>query len=370
MKASRNFLHYINSGPYRILIVDDEAPHRALEREILALPKYEVVEVASGEEALAVLKTLAFDAVLLDKRMPGIDGDEVCRRIRSDLSELLLPVIMVTGSGSSEDLSASMRAGATDFIRKPYNPLELTARVDAAVERKRMTDQLDSAESMLFALARMVEAKDEYTGDHCSRLTHNAIIFGQALGLDQEELLALRRGGVLHDIGKLGIPDSILLKPGKLDDSEWVVMKSHTTIGSQLCGGLKSMTGTVSIIRSHHERCDGSGYPDGLKGEEIPLLARVFQFIDIYDALSNERPYKKAMGRDQIIRIFEEETARGWRDPELAGVFLDILRNRPEELERTTSAIEDIGAHIYDEIARTGALDWDRRRREAGGTAA
>lgn len=350
-----------NGYPYHVLIVDDDPLHRALEREILGSSKYAVCEASSGMEALNTLRTRHFDVVLLDKRMPGMDGDEVCRTIRGELGLGMLPILMVTGNGDTDNLSLSFSAGASDFVRKPYEPNELLARVDAAVSHKRLTDQLDSAESLLFALARMVEAKDGNTGDHCSRLSHNGVVLGKVLGLGADELMALRRGGVLHDIGKLGIPDSILLKPGQLTEAEWVIMRQHVDIGARLVGGLKSMRLTAPIIRHHHERWDGSGYPDGLSGKEIPLLARVFQIVDIYDALAHARPYKRAMERKQVIEILEAEAARGWRDPDLTAIFLDIVRNRPEDLDAPQAPHDDLGLGLFSEIKVTGALDWDHR---------
>lgn len=347
--------------PYRVLIVDDDPRSRRLEREILDSPKYVLTEAGSGQAALDALRDHSFDVVLLDKRMPGMDGDEVCRRIRGDLGLSMLPILMVTGDGDIDNLTRSMAAGATDFVRKPYDPTELLARLDSAVCRKRLTDQLDSAEAMLFALARMVEAKDGTTGDHCSRLSHNGVVLGKALGLGPDELMALRRGGILHDIGKLGIPDSILLKPGKLTDDEWVIMRQHVDIGARIVGGLKSMRMTVPIIRHHHEKWDGSGYPDGLSGHDIPLLARIFQIVDIYDALTHARPYKQAMAREQVMAVMADEAARGWRDPELTAAFLDIVRDRPETLDVPQTAHDDLGLSLFSEIQRTGALDWDMR---------
>ncbi len=350
-------IHPGDNLPYRVLVVDDEAPHRALEREILDTPKYIVTEACNGLEALEILERQHFDVVLMDKRMPKLDGDETTRRIRDEMKDLMLPIIMVTGSNSSAELEASMHAGATDFVRKPYNPIELMARVDAAAARKRLTDQLDDAESVLFALARMVEAKDGTTGDHCTRLSHNSVMFGQMLGLQEEELQALRRGGVLHDIGKLGIPDAILLKPGALTEQEWVVMREHTTIGARLVGGLKSMQRTVPIVHFHHERWDGSGYPLGLRGEEIPLLARIFQIVDIHDALANPRPYKKALAQEEIIRILLQEAEKGWRQPELVQAFIELLHTRPDDLLVSAAGEDDLGSKLFADIERAGSHD-------------
>lgn len=340
-----------------VLIVDDNSAHRMLQKDILDDKKYRIVEAENGESALNKIKQQAFDIVLLDKRMPGMNGDEVCYHIRNDLGESLLPIIMVTADNSSDDLAKSMKMGATDFIKKPYHPTELLSRVDAAVQRKRVTDQLDNAESLLFTLARMVEAKDSYTGDHCSRLAYSSAVFARKLGLDESAVTALRRGAILHDIGKIGIPDKVLLKEGKLTDDEYELIKNHAVIGAKLCSGLKSMHLTLPIIRHHHERWNGSGYPDGLKGEEIPFLSRVFQILDVYDALSSERPYKKAFTSEQIIETFKSEAEHGWYDPNLIDVFLEILRTHPEELKLPEKFIHDESEQVFDDIAATGVFN-------------
>lgn len=353
---------YTASPMFEVLVVDDDPHQRAIERETLDTGEFQVTEVSSGFEALHLLAKQDFDAVLLDKRMPGMDGDEVCRRIRGELGHKLLPIIMVTGNGDIENFKESMAVGASDFVRKPYAPMELVARVRAAAQRKRLTDELDSAETLLFALARMVEAKDGTTGDHCSRLSHYGVVLGRALGLSNDQLQALRRGGVLHDIGKLGIPDSILLKPGALTEAEWVVMRQHVNIGASIVGELKSMRLAVDIVRHHHERWDGLGYPDGLKGTEIPLLARVFQVVDIYDALLHTRPYKKACTQAEVVEILQEETRKGYRDPEIVTVFLDILQNRPQDLMISRERQGDLGLSLFSAIEQTKVLEWDLKQ--------
>ncbi len=183
---------------------------------------------------------------------------------------------------------------------------------------------IDPTESILFALAQAVEQRDHQTAGHCERLAFIGVAIGMAIGLDRAQLLTLYRGGYLHDIGKVGIPDSILFKPGKLTAQEWVTMRSHTVRGEEICRPLASLQPVLPIIRHHHERWDGSGYPDGLRGDQIPLLARIVQVADIYDALISPRPYKPALSRDEALRIMSEETERGWRDPEIAGLFLRL----------------------------------------------
>lgn len=318
--------------PVRVLVVDDEPSQRQLERAILAEPGYEVFEAENGAAAIAAVKEHEFDVMLLDRLMPDMNGDEVCRQIRDEQGMHLLPIIMVSGDVPSRIYSNSLNGYANDFISKPYTPEELLARVNSAAIMKRRMDDLEDVEEILLTLARMVEAKDKNTGGHCARLIHACTVFGELLGLGGDDIASLRRGSVLHDIGKMGIPDHILLKKGPLSDNEMAVMKTHTIIGYELCRGLKSLKSTLPIIRNHHERYDGTGYPDGLGGEDIPLLARVFQIVDVYDALAYPRAYKSALSNDRVIELIELETEKGWWDPDLVSVFLSIVRNRPDDL--------------------------------------
>lgn len=348
-------------GQARIMVVDDMATNRALVRAVLGPQEFDVLEADSGDAALALIPTLRPDVVLLDVLMPDLDGIEVCRRLRLQEEFHLLPIIMLTALGSPDDVVHGMEVGATDYITKPFNAVELTARVRAAVDKKRLTDRLDDTESVLFALARVVEAKDGTTGDHCDRLSHLSVVLGEAMGLPYDDLEALRRGGILHDIGKVAIPDAVLLKTGKLDDSDWAVMRQHPAIGAYLCSALRTMRRTVDIIRYHHEKWNGGGYPSGLAGTDIPLLARVFQVVDVYDALVSARPYKPALEQPEVARILREETARGYWDPEIVALFLDILEHTPERLEIPSDAVRGRDADLFRNI--TGdVLEWRDRR--------
>ena len=191
----------------------------------------------------------------------------------------------------------------------------------------KMHIEVDETEAILIALARAVEQRDRQTAGHCERLAYVAISIGIALGLDRSDLLALYRGGYLHDVGKVSVPDAILFKPAQLTDEEWAVMRNHTVNGEDICRHLRSLHPVLPIIRHHHEKWDGSGYPDRLSGEEIPLLARIIQVADIYDALTSKRPYKAASTPQEALTIIEQETARGWRDPRLAEVFFKLHRD-------------------------------------------
>jgi putative two-component system response regulator len=348
-------------GPYRVLVVDDMATNRLMVKAILEAQGYQVIEAESGEQAITLMLESNYDAVVLDVLMPGMNGFDVCTHIRHLHGQEFLPVIMLTSLGSPDDVARGFDCGATDFVTKPYNNIELVARVKSAAQKKRLIDRLDDTESVLFALARMVEAKDQNTRDHCDRLSHMAVVFGRSLGYGFEELDALRRGGILHDIGKLGIPDSVLLKSGPLSDAEWMMMRQHPAIGAELCRPLRTMKKTVDIVHFHHERWNGSGYPEGLHEYEIPELARVFQIVDVYDALSTERPYKPAFARDKVIEIMEAEGAKGYWDHDLLERFLHIVHDSPEKLELPADAHQDASARIFDSVMKRELQDWDRR---------
>jgi putative two-component system response regulator len=310
----------------RILVVDDSAPQRALLADELAKEGYQLTAVQSGEDALARVAAEPPDLVLLDVIMPGLDGYEVCRRLKSDGRTILIPVVMITSLHAAEERIRGIEAGADDFLSKPFNSQELLTRVRSLLKLKRHTDELENAETVLFSLALSVEAKDPYTTGHCDRLARYSVALGRRLGVAEEYLKALHRGGILHDVGKIGIPDAILLKPGPLTIEERAVMQAHPVIGERICGPLRSLRLVLPIIRHHHERWDGSGYPDGLAGEAIPLTARILQVVDLFDAFITQRPYKLAFTLEDSLALMREETRKGWWDARLVDLFIDVVQ--------------------------------------------
>jgi len=307
--------------PPTILIIEDIDTNRRLLRGMLKATPYRVVEARRASEAFSILAGGSVDLIIVNLLMPEMSGLEFCRRIKANRTTQLTPILMLTSVQGVESEIAGIASGADEFLTLPAHPDLLRTRVRAMLRNKAAIDTLEEAETILFALAQAVEKRDQHTGAHCERVAYYSVALGSAIGLPPRTLQALHRGGYLHDIGKICVPDAILFKNGPLDEQEWVIMKTHTVRGEEICRPMKTLAPVLPIIRSHHERWDGSGYPDGQKGEEIPLIARVFQVADIYDALTSERPYKPALSRDSAIEILEDEARRNWRDPELVSLF-------------------------------------------------
>jgi putative two-component system response regulator len=321
----------------KVVVADDMAPLLETLCETLIADGYEVFSASDGEVAMALVHSESPDLVLTDINMPSMNGIELCRRIKEDPATRLIPVMLLTGLDGRHERLAGIDAGADEFLTKPVNTSELRARVRSLMRLKRFTDELDSAESIILSLARTVEARDTYTGGHCERMAAYAATLGTHLGLTSDEVGALRRGGYLHDIGKVAIPDSVLQKAGPLTADEFEIVKRHTTIGDRLCGNLRLLRMVRPIVRCHHERADGSGYPDGLAGENIPLLAQIMSVVDVYDALTTDRPYRPALPAEEACATLEQEAGRGWRRKDLVSEFTTLCRSgvlhRPETLE-------------------------------------
>jgi putative two-component system response regulator len=328
------------SSSQRVLVVDDEAPCAELLVELFALEGFDVQVAADGESALALIEGGAPDIVLLDIGLPGIDGIEVCRMIKQNPLTRLTPVVLVTGFRGRELRLAGINAGADDFVSKPFDADELKARVKSLTRLKRHTDDLESAESIIVSLALTVEARCPYTEGHCERLAKYSVALGKALGLSGEDVAALSRGGYLHDVGKIGVPDSVLLKPGRLTPAEFSLIKEHPVIGERLLGNLRSLAPVRPIVRHHHERLDGSGYPDGLRGDEIPLLAQIVATVDVFDALTTTRPYRRALGFDEAIKELRTDVESGLLSKRLVEVLADAVTidQQAESFERRMRA--------------------------------
>ena len=309
----------------RVLVVDDTDSVRSLFQKLLTSDGHEVLTAATGAAALEIVEQQRLDVILLDVAMPGLDGLEVCRRLKADPLTRLTPVVLVTGQTDLSDRIRGIEAGADEFISKPVHPHELRARVRSLTRMKQLIDELDSAENAFVSIALTVEARDPFTSGHCERLAFHTTRLGRAVGLSSEDVDALYRGGYLHDIGKVGVPDAVLLKRGSLTPEESETMQRHTVIGDALCAPLQSLRRVRPIVLSHHERVDGSGYPSGLRGDEVPLLAQLTGIVDVYDALTSERPFRYALTADAAAKQLLQEVAEGKFAPRLVEAFLDTL---------------------------------------------
>jgi len=311
-----------------ILVVDDNLVNAALMKEMLMSRGYPTVAVQNAAAAEAEIRREAPDLILLDVIMPGKSGYQLCRELKEDPRTRLIPIVMITGLSDQEDRLKGIEAGADDFLTKPIYSEELFARVTSLLKLKEFTDELETADSVLCTLGLSVEARDPYTEGHCERLARNANDLGRFLGVDEESIVALGRGGYLHDLGKIAVPDEILKKGSDLTPAEWEIMKQHPITGERICRPLKSLRLVLPIIRHHHEHSDGSGYPDGLRAAEIPLLPRILQVVDIYDALRTARPYKPALGHEQAAATMRAEARSGFWDEELVAEFFAMLDQR------------------------------------------
>lgn len=308
-----------------ILIADDNESNAELLSEILQEVGYRTICVRTGSDALLKVTNGDADLALLDVRMPDKSGFDVCSAIKSNPSTRFVPVILVTGLCAANDRIQGIVSGADDFLNKPVNQHEVRARVKSLLRLKSYIDELENAEIVLTSLAASIEAKDPYTAGHCERLSNYSMALGKQIGLSDELCMALRKGGIVHDIGKVAVPERILLKPERLTPEEWYIMKQHPAVGERICAPLRSFRAVLPVIRHHHEKLDGTGYPDGLKGDEIPITARVLQTVDIYDALTTDRPYRPALPVEEAFEVMRSEAKRGWWDSELIDEFEGLV---------------------------------------------
>jgi putative two-component system response regulator len=311
---------------HSILVVEDDDEVRSLLDDALRGLGYAVRTAASAEEALVALELAPPDLVLTDVNMGAMSGVELCARIKADPRLALTPVVILTAVHDLDARVAGLSAGADDFFAKPFELLELRTRLHALLRVKTLLDQLERAESVITTLGATIEARDVYTGGHCERLAVYATALGRALGVPESLQRALRLGGYLHDLGKIAVPDGVLLKSGRLTPAERELITLHPGVGADLVRGMHTLDDVRPIIRHHHERWDGSGYPDGLRGEAIPLGARIMAVVDVYDALRTARPYKAPLSLGETLDILTSETDAGAWDARIVARLPDVLR--------------------------------------------
>jgi putative two-component system response regulator len=350
-------------GAERILIVDDEVRITQEVKGLLESEGYEVQLCLNGRDALASVKENPPDLVMTDLTIRYVNGFELCRQIKEDPATKTIPVIMITGLTRPNDKIRGIEAGVTDFIAKPFDPLELKTRIRSALQMKNLYAQLENIDEIIVAFSRAVEARDAYTRGHSERVGKYAIKLAAALGFDTDYQMMLFKGAILHDIGKIGVRDSVLLKKGKLDKEEYEEIKTHPAIGLKICSHLKSSQHLLNIIAYHHERMDGHGYPYRLFGEEIPIEARIAAIADTFDALTSARPYRDALTTIAACHIIEEGMGSHF-DEDFAPVFIEAalrgeLREVVEDAQMSLSSFTKKQVIPHDLIQGLDFLDTD-----------
>jgi cyclic di-GMP phosphodiesterase len=305
-----------------ILIVIADPETRENWKQLLENQGYDTVAVATGERVTDLCVHLRPDLVLMEGKLPDESGLDICRRLKDDPRNKFTPVILIEELSGDSSSSALRAAGADDVWGPRPAGSEALSKIRSLLQPQ--SDMNEQAEAVLLLLARTIEARDGYTRGHSERLAKSAARLGRKVGLSNEQVDALRVAGIVHDVGKVGVPDSVLLKAGPLTPQEAAIMRRHPVEGERICSPLKSLRRVLPIIRHHHERLDGSGYPDGLCGDAIPLAARILQIVDIYDALTTDRPYREAFTASQALATLYNEAERGWLDMELVRVFAPV----------------------------------------------
>lgn len=316
----------------RVFVIEDDVAIRRLLDRLLTPAGYAVEQFGTARPALESIRTNPPDLVLLDLQLPDLSGHEVLEAIRSDPATRLLPVVMMTGMATTAEKLRAQSAGVTDFIAKPFSPEELLPRVRALVMLKQFADEHEHAERVILTLAKTIDARDPYMAGHSGRVAEFADQVAARMGLEGQVRTDLRRGALFHDLGKIVIPDAILRKPGRLTAEERVVIEEHPVVGQDLLSPMKTMRQILPIVYHHHERLDGSGYPDGIYGSDIPMPVRIVTIADIFDALTSDRAYREALSIETAFEILTEGVGKGWWDKDAVDALRGVTEERQEKI--------------------------------------
>lgn len=333
-------LYKENNVDSMVLIVDDEYAGRETLQSMLEGEGYQLKMAENGPQALQWAKEFLPDVILLDVMMPGMTGFEVCQQIRSDPQVAEIPIVMLTALDDRESLLSALKAGADDFISKPIDRYELRARLLGITrlnrykkllqERTKLQEAnerlLAAYEATIATLSNALDLRDRETEGHSRRVAELTVQLAQESNISEEEITHLRRGALLHDVGKIGIPDSILHKPDRLTDHEWVFMRQHPQFAYGMLYPIEYLRPALDIPYNHHEKWDGTGYPRGLKGKDIPLAARLFAIVDVWDALTSDRPYRPAWSTQDALMYIRDQSGRHF-DPQVVELFFKVIQN-------------------------------------------
>ncbi|WP_034629870.1 HD domain-containing phosphohydrolase [Desulfotruncus alcoholivorax] len=322
----RIFFDEVKAGYSKIMVVEDNPKAAKLTEAFLSAEGYQVELCVDAASAQAAIYREPPDVILLDVMLPGMDGLQFCRRLKSDHRTRSIPILLLTALDDIKDKVAGLDAGAEDYLCKPFDHMELLARVRLLLRTKKMRDEMETVENIFIFLARIIDARDTYTRGHSERVAEVTARIALKMGLDKGSIANITKGAIVHDIGKVGLPSELIRKTGLLTQEEYCIVQQHPLVGEKIMASLSTARHLLVFIRSHHERLDGSGYPDGLKAEEIPLGVRILSVADVFDALTSDRPYRNALSIDQAIRVLWEEVQKGWWDGEVVDVLQGIIK--------------------------------------------
>jgi putative two-component system response regulator len=315
-----------SSEPAKILVVDDHPFSRVMAVDLLDANGYYVIEHDGVSDVLTTVRKVCPDLILMDIKMPNYNGFDICKKLKEDKETRSIPIILMSVADDNQSRLKSKEVMADAFMSKPLETMLILPEVDLLIQRKRLYEWLEQIQQVLFLISQAIEKRYSPEGKSVIRFDKLAQEFGEYLNLNPVEINDLILASHLHDIGTVAIPDSVMMKQGKLNEEERELIKQHVLIGEEICRPMQNRRGISQIIRHHHERWDGSGYPDGLIGESIPKLAQIFQTLDIYEALTSQRPYKQAFSPQEALKILTEEAEKGWRNVKLVQQFVAFIQ--------------------------------------------